>query len=186
MTAPSLGLAAAPAAGAGRPGRRALKALRRRTVAALTAAVLAAAICAGGPACASAQERAADRSLQVGEAEVWGLAESLFAEGEYYRAITEYKRLMSYFPGSAHEATAQERIAQALLLGGEPRQALSHIGARLEKAPEDARDRWRVLQAIGRMDLDKDQPFPGRRGNVEQALTDLKSVSPAYPAFAEV
>jgi hypothetical protein len=147
--------------------------------------VLAAGILASFPACAHAQEGAAGRTLQVGEADVWGLAESLFADGEYYRAITEYKRLLSYFPGSAHEPAAQERIAQALLLGGEPRQALSHIGARLDTAPEGERDRWLVLRAIGRMDLDKDAPFLRRRGNIEQALADLRSVSPASAGYPE-
>jgi tetratricopeptide (TPR) repeat protein len=160
--------------------------MRRRTVAALTAALLAAGLIAGGPAGAGAQDRPAARTLVVGEAQVWSLAEALFSDGEYYRAVTEYKRLLSYFPGGPREPAAQERIAEALLLGGEPRQALDHIAARLERAPESERDRWRVLQAIGRLDLDKDRPYPLRRADIAQALADLKTVSPAYPAGADI
>ncbi|MFI5400145.1 MAG: hypothetical protein ACHQZQ_03725 [SAR324 cluster bacterium] len=152
----------------------------------LTAAVVAAGCLAGATAFAQALERSPNRIVQVGEAEVWSLAESLFAEGEYYRAVTEYKRLLNYFPGGAHEGAAQERIAEALLLGGEPRQALSHIGARPEAATDAARDRWLVLRAIGRLDLDRDGSVIPRKDNREQALADLKKVSPTYPRFADI
>ena len=152
----------------------------------LAAAAVLATCWAAAPAFAQGQGPAPERTLQVGEAQVWSLAESLFAEGEYYRAITEYKRLQSYFPGSAHESAAQERIAQALLLGGEPRQALGYIGRRPEAAADGARDRWLVLRAMGWLDLDRGGPAPPPRENLERALADLQAVSPQYPGAADV
>ncbi|MFI5401187.1 MAG: hypothetical protein ACHQZQ_09075 [SAR324 cluster bacterium] len=152
----------------------------------LAAAAVSVACLAGAAPCAQAQAPSADRIIQVGEAQVWSLAESLFAEGEYYRAITEYKRLLSYFPGGAHDSAAQERIAQALLLGGEPRLALGTIGARPEAETDGARNRWLVLRAMARMDLDWGGPAPPPRENLERALADLEAVSPEYPGAAGV
>lgn len=117
--------------------------------------------------------------LVLGEADVWRLAESLFADGEYYRAVTEYKRLVHYFPGSPRAAQAQQRIGQALLLGGEPLQALRHIDSQLAGAPAADRDRWLQLRAIGWMDLEADQPMPLRRANLDRARADLSAVSSA-------
>lgn len=46
-----------------------------------------------------------DRQLQF--------AENLFKEGDYYRAITEYKRFMFYFPGDARLEKASFRIGES-------------------------------------------------------------------------
>jgi hypothetical protein len=130
---------------------------------------------------AQAQASSPDARVVLGEAEVWGLAEALFADGEYYRAVTEYKRLSFYFPHGPHAATAQERIAQALLLGGEPRQALDVLSARLASATGPERDRALLLRAIGWLDLNADRPMPERKPDVARALADLKAVDPASP-----
>jgi hypothetical protein len=116
-----------------------------------------------------------------GEEQVWNLAEALLAEGEYYRAVTEYKRVVNYFPGGAHATEAQERIGLALILGGEPRQALKLAEAQLQNALPSSRDRWLVIRAIAWMDLDAEEPFPLRRPNIDHARSDLRAVSPAFP-----
>jgi hypothetical protein len=139
-----------------------------------------------------AGQSAPDERLVLSEADVWGLAEALLAEGEYYRAVTEYKRLAHYFPSGRHAAAAQQRIAVALLLGGEPAQALRHADVQLaasapsSAAPSSAaepalRDRWLVLRAIAHLDLDADRPYPLRKRNLDQARADLAAVSPAAP-----
>lgn len=134
---------------------------------------------------ASAAQGAAPH-LALGAAEVWGLAEALLAEGEYYRAVTEYKRLLFYFPRSAPAALAQERIALALLLGGEPRQALSHIDSRIEGSEGPERDRWLQLRAVARLDLNADQPMPLRKADVDRARADLSAVSPEAAAHERI
>lgn len=47
----------------------------------------------------------------------WGLAQHLMKEGEYYRAITEYKRFLYYFPGSPKAEEARLRIVEAYVKG---------------------------------------------------------------------
>ncbi len=47
----------------------------------------------------------------------WGLAQHLMKEGEYYRAITEYKRFLYYFPGSPKADAARLRIIEAYVKG---------------------------------------------------------------------
>lgn len=44
-------------------------------------------------------------------------AESLAAEGDYYRAITEYKRFLHYHPGDPRSAHVRLAIAESLLAG---------------------------------------------------------------------
>ena len=67
---------------------------------------------------ASAQRLEGGR-LVLGEEDVWTFAESLLSAGEYYRAITEYKRLLHFFPQGARAPLAARRLAEAYLLGGE-------------------------------------------------------------------
>lgn len=49
--------------------------------------------------------------------EQWGLAEHLLHSGEYYRAITEYKRFLYYFPEEDRAPLAALRIAEAFVRG---------------------------------------------------------------------
>jgi tetratricopeptide (TPR) repeat protein len=130
---------------------------------------------------AQAQGTFGERRIVVGDTDIWKLAESLFAEREYYRAVTEYKRLLSYFPDSAHAKAAQNRIAQALLLGGEPRQALEYIRPRAAGSSGVERDQWLVLSALGWLEADGTEPLPLRKPNIDAALKALREVSSEYP-----
>lgn len=47
----------------------------------------------------------------------WGLAQHLMKEGEYYRAVTEYKRFLYYFPESPRADAAHLRIVEAYVRG---------------------------------------------------------------------
>jgi hypothetical protein len=47
----------------------------------------------------------------------WGLAQHLMKGGEYYRAITEYKRFLYYFPESSRAELARLRIVEAYVRG---------------------------------------------------------------------
>jgi len=134
--------------------------------------------------------------LTLSEEDLWRFAEALLADGEYYRAVTEYKRLLYYFPEGrhaygAHGPSAQQRIALALLLGGEPAQALRHIDSQLALAPGPPptaaeRDGWLVLRAMANLDLDADQPYPLRKPHLDQARADLAAVSEAAPRHEQI
>jgi hypothetical protein len=47
----------------------------------------------------------------------WGLAQHLFLQNEYYRAITEYKRFVFYFPDDSRTDLARLRIIEAYVRG---------------------------------------------------------------------
>ncbi len=51
------------------------------------------------------------------QASAYSFAESLFAEGDYYRAITEYKRYLHMFPQAQERPRALLRIGQSYLAG---------------------------------------------------------------------
>ena len=51
------------------------------------------------------------------EPDLFSFATSLAAEGDHYRAITEYKRFIHYHPDDPRAAQAQLAIAEALLVG---------------------------------------------------------------------
>lgn len=51
------------------------------------------------------------------EPDLLSFADSLVAEKDYYRAITEYKRFLHYYPNDSRTAHAQLAIAQSLLEG---------------------------------------------------------------------
>lgn len=53
-----------------------------------------------------------------------GLAESFMAEGEYYRAITEYKKFLYFFPDSEKCDYVRLQIGMAYYHGGEFQQAI--------------------------------------------------------------
>lgn len=72
-------------------------------------------------------------------ADLLGFADSLAAEGDYYRAITEYKRFLHYRPGDPDCARAQLGIAQSLLAGQRwetADQALATVWRTYPQSPE--------------------------------------------------
>ncbi len=52
------------------------------------------------------------------EADIYSFAENLFIGSDYYRAITEYKRLLFYFPNGNFSDDARFKIAKSYQLGG--------------------------------------------------------------------
>jgi len=57
------------------------------------------------------------------EPDLLSFADSLVVEEDYYRAITEYKRFLHYYPQDSRAAHAQLAIAQSLLAGQRWKQA---------------------------------------------------------------
>jgi tetratricopeptide (TPR) repeat protein len=63
--------------------------------------------------------RGEPRTLVITDELQLGLAESFMAEGEYYRAITEYKKFLYFFPDAEQAAYVQLQIGMAYYRGGE-------------------------------------------------------------------
>jgi tetratricopeptide (TPR) repeat protein len=70
-------------------------------------------------------------SLTVDEDLQMGLADRFFQEGDYYRAITEYKRFLFFFPQSPRADEAMQKIAKSYFNGkrwNEAIQAIDELG----------------------------------------------------------
>ncbi|MET0405959.1 MAG: tetratricopeptide repeat protein [Cystobacter sp.] len=70
------------------------------------------------------------------EPEQLGFAQSLFAEGDYYRSIGEYKRFLYLYPESPAADEARLAIARAYSRGGQTEAAVEHLRALASLSPE--------------------------------------------------
>jgi len=64
-------------------------------------------------------------------------ADSLFEKGDYYRAITEYERVIFFHPGDPLALTARFQIAHAYLKGDRIDQAVERFRALNQEFPND-------------------------------------------------
>ncbi|MDH5753351.1 MAG: hypothetical protein OEZ59_13150, partial [Deltaproteobacteria bacterium] len=115
--------------------------------------------------------------LTLDEKALWGYAQALFDKGEYYRAISEYQRLLHFFPGSTLRGAAQLRIAEGYLNGREPQAAVAHLDSLL------GGEEWKpiagellFLRAAARLEIDALRPYPLRQANISLALEDLRNI----------
>ena len=130
---------------------------------------------------------AQDSKVVLDEGKLWNYAESLFTRGEYYRAISEYWRLLHFFPEGGREADARLRIGQALLRGSEPGEALRHLDA-MAAAPALAErmDDLRYLRGLGRLEFEAGRPYPLREASIGRALDELRAIGPGWRGGAQV
>lgn len=153
----------------------------RRLRLALSAALLLVTLTAGMARGQTADDSGGER-LALDAPAQWAYAEGLLAEGEYYRATTEYLRLRHFFPEHPRASAARLRLAEAHLRGGEAHRAVDRLeGA--EDAPE-MRD-WQAealyLRGLARLEVDAHRPYPAREPHIAAALEDLRAVPPAWP-----
>lgn len=111
---------------------------------------------------------AADRN------ELLSFADALYAEGDYYRAITEYKRFLHFFAEDGQAPRAALRVGEGFLAGErweEAEEALLHVSNRYPDTPEA--DRADLLSA----------GIPARRGEFAEASRRYRRIleNPARP-----
>lgn len=124
---------------------------------------------------ATGQEREPSR-LELTDRGVWEYAETLFRGREYYRAISEYKRLLHYFPGSGLSLAARVRIGEALLNGGEPAGSIGHFSGLLDSgAMAPYRPPLLYLRGLGHLENERHLPYAMREGHIALALADLRA-----------
>ena len=82
-----------------------------------------------------AQEAAAG---QGDRDKLFGFAESLFAEGDYYRAITEYKRFKYLYPVDNLVEKSDFRIGECYFKAGRRAQAIDSFNAFIRQYPAGA------------------------------------------------
>lgn len=125
-------------------------------------------------------------ALTLPEPEQLALARSLLAEGDYFRAISEFKRFLFFFPHSPEAPEARFAIGDALLAAGRYREAEAAfaelraacpqgtpgdralLGEALALLKEGRRHEGREL--LRRLAGDPASPYRGRAG-VELALS---------------
>ncbi len=70
--------------------------------------------------------------------EMLSFADALFERGDYYRAITEYERVLFFHPNSSEAKTARYQIALSYLKGDRIDQAISRFGSIAEEYGNEA------------------------------------------------
>ena len=125
---------------------------------------------------------AAAVSLTLDDEAVWRHAEALRGQGEYYRAVSEYKRLLHFFPASPHAPRARVSLGLALLQGGEPAQALEALApAILEPLPDPLAGDGFFLRGVAWLDLDPTRPYPLRQAELAESLSEFDAIPPDWP-----
>jgi tetratricopeptide (TPR) repeat protein len=114
--------------------------------------------------------REAASSAVVSEARaILSFADHLFAEGEYYRAITEYKRLLFLYPQHPQANEVRLQIGDCYLKGEKFDEALEHFQALLPlRLPEEIKPK--LLYKIGAVYYAKGEYGSARR-QLEQIIT---------------
>jgi tetratricopeptide (TPR) repeat protein len=87
---------------------------------------------AGGAWAQEAGKRVIDEKAQM------GLGDYFFDDGDYYRAITEYRRFLYFFPESLRVEEALWKIASSYFQGKKWDEALTAADALLKKFPSSA------------------------------------------------
>jgi tetratricopeptide (TPR) repeat protein len=83
----------------------------------------------GGASAQEVEKRVIDEKTQM------GLGDYFFEDGDFYRAITEYKRFLFFFPESLRAAEARWKIASSYFQGKKWDEALSAVDDLLRKDP---------------------------------------------------
>ena len=124
--------------------------------------------------------------LTVSDIDAKRFADFLYRNGEYYRAISEYKKLIYFFPESALRAEATLQIGRSYMAGGDLESAILHWNRSLEESEfhEEHSARIRLLLSISYLDRNRLDPFPLRIDNVDRALHQLDRID-SHSAVAE-
>ena len=85
----------------------------------------------------STENAAGQGNYQINKIELLSFADSLHDEGDYYRAITEYKRLIFHFPSSKAAIRAGFKIAVSYMGGKRYEAAISELKKFRQLYPDD-------------------------------------------------
>jgi TolA-binding protein len=103
--------------------------------------------------------------------QILGFADALFNDGDYFRAITEYKRFLFLYPTDARAGRAQLQVGLSYQRGqqwDDARQTFAHI---VEQSPDPA-VRAEAAYRIGETSF--------QQGRYAQAIADLRPVAEHY------
>ena len=104
------------------------------------------------------------------EQSLMGLANHFFRQGEYFRAITEYKRFIYHFSKSPRAEEAHFKIGKAFFLGGRYEDAVSSLKMTIQLFPEGAH-RFKARYLMGRCWIDLGKLKEARRAFLDVVLS---------------
>lgn len=105
-------------------------------------------------------------------------ADTLYQKKEYYRSISEYKRLLYFYPNYSDKEEIQLKIGKAYLAGGDYNLAIDYWQNLFLKNQQLNRESKR-LYVISLLDKDNRRLFAYRQENVNQAISILKQIKPS-------
>ncbi len=118
--------------------------------------------------------------LLLNDEAVFRYARHLYRNGEYYRAVTEYKRLIHFFPDSDYREEAGLQIGRSFMAGGRTDYAIRYWADGLDgkTTDEQSLNRIRMLYGISLLDLNRTRPFRLRSKYISTAMTTFADVKP--------
>ncbi len=121
--------------------------------------------------------------LQLNDNHLFDYATYLYKNGEYYRAITEYKRLIFFFPKSQWNDAAELQIGRSYMAGGRLNDAITYWETRLDTGnlKDDKLNNIRLLLGISLLDLDQTDIFKFREANIDKALKLFNKLDSEFP-----
>ena len=116
--------------------------------------------------------------LVLDDEALYRYAMHLYRNGEYYRAVTEYRRLLHFFPESQRTKETTLQIGRSYMAGGWLDEALEFWKKEVDPKSLDGsqQNRLKALYGLSLLDLDRSKSFSLRRKNVESAITVLTDV----------
>ncbi len=110
--------------------------------------------------------------LLLKDEDVFRFASELFLNGEYYRAVSEYKRLEHYFPNSRLTNNSTLQIGRSYMAGNRLLEAIDYWNIQLKGIDSNADTYFQLktLLGISLLDLEKTKTFSLRQKNIDAAF----------------
>ncbi|PCI29905.1 MAG: hypothetical protein COB67_03070 [SAR324 cluster bacterium] len=116
-------------------------------------------------------------TLSLDDSQVITYADYLYKRGEYYRAISEYKRLLYFFPKSSFTPRAKLQIGRSYMAGGELKEAIDYWEKQLqEKQNQSEYFTVKTLLGLSWLDQDSVKVFRLRKQNLQKARLQFSEI----------
>ena len=122
-------------------------------------------------------------SLYINDKEQYQYATFLYRSGEYYRAITEYKRLVHFFPESDYTPQAIMQIGRSYMAGGELDVAIKYWES-LEEPLVSSGD-VNIMLGLSYLDKDQVKVYSLRKPSVDKGIEQFSRLSDSGRALPE-
>ncbi len=118
--------------------------------------------------------------LVLDDEALYRYAMHLYRNGEYYRAVTEYQRLLHYFPESGRTDEVNLQIGRSYMAGDQMDDAIKFWEKRLVHEPlaRQQQNRLKALYGISLLDQNRLKTFSLRRKSVESGILVLNDIQP--------